>query len=576
MSGGNDTNKESLEIGATEALVKHTQEFTKQIITVLPGIHCAVGYGLANSMLIEGNDGNIIIDTLESREAAIELHKDFQTISSKPVVAIIYTHNHADHVFGAEVLAGNNLSNVKVYSHSTTRKILDTTLGIIQQITYQRAARQFGIYLTEENSVINDGIGLHLKYNKNNTSALLYPTDTFDKDNWNITIAGRDFIFYHAPGETDDQIVIYMPKEKVLFAADNIYKAFPNIYAIRGTTTRDVIQWVSSLDLMRNLRAEYLIPSHTKPISGVEYIYETITIYRDAMQFVHDQTVRFMNKGFSPDEIIGNKLIQLPKHLQEHPYLQEFYGTVDWSIRGIFDRYMGWYSGKSSDLNPDPPNVRAQNLIRLGGGSKKVFENAQAAYLEQKFQWCLELTEALSIYPEDLNKLDIIQLQVSTLQKLATLQISPNGRNWYLTKSLEIQGLIEIKPSPTQVVQAILKAPLKNIFMLLSVNLNYHKANDINQLILFHFKDTNEKFSIHIRNGIADVQVQWPENIQAKTIDMIIELTKVEIWKEVIARIKNPLTSLSNDEIILKDGNGEINPELIVPFLTFLSMFTSE
>jgi alkyl sulfatase BDS1-like metallo-beta-lactamase superfamily hydrolase len=121
-----------------------------------------------------------------------------------------------------------------------------------------------------------------------------------------------------------------MPKEKILFAADNIYKAFPNIYAIRGTPTRNALQWINSLDLMRNLRAKYLIPSHTKPIVGENQIYEIITIYRDAIQFVHDQTVRSMNKGLTPDEIIGEKLIQLPDHLREHPYLQEFYGTIDW------------------------------------------------------------------------------------------------------------------------------------------------------------------------------------------------------------------------------------------------------
>lgn len=184
--------------------------------------------------------------------------------------------------------------------------------------------------MTEENGAVNDGIGLRLKFDKSSTRGLLYPTDTFDTASHEFTIAGKNFVLYHAPGETDDQIVVYMPKEKVLFAADNIYKTFPNIYAIRGTTTRDALQWASSLDLMRHLRAEYLIPSHTKPISGAELIYETITIYRDAIQFVHDQTVRFMNKGFTPDEIVGNKLIQLPKHLKEHPYLQEFYGTVDW------------------------------------------------------------------------------------------------------------------------------------------------------------------------------------------------------------------------------------------------------
>jgi alkyl sulfatase BDS1-like metallo-beta-lactamase superfamily hydrolase len=203
-------------------------------------------------------------------------------------------------------------------------------MSFVQPITFERAARQFGTFLTKETGHINCGIGLNLNYNQNTTRAFLRPTDTFNTDSYQVTIAGRDLILYHAPGETDDQIVIHMPKEKVLFAADNIYKSFPNIYAIRGTSTRDARQWASSLDLMRNLRAEYLIPSHTRPIKGEDYIYDTITKYRDAIQFVHDQTVRFINQGLTSDEIIGNKLIELPKELREHPYLQEFYGTVNW------------------------------------------------------------------------------------------------------------------------------------------------------------------------------------------------------------------------------------------------------
>lgn len=228
------------------------------------------------------------------------------------------------------MLAGDNVASVKVYAHATTRQILNTTLGTIHPIIFRRAARQFGIYLTPETGSINDGIGKRLHVNNTTTSGLIYPTNTFDGSSFNLNIAGREFILYHAPGETDDQIVVYMPKEKVLFAADNIYKAFPNLYAIRGTTTRDAVKWVSSLDLMRNLHAEFMIPSHTKPVCGAENIYEVITIYRDGIQFVHDQTVRFMNKGYTPDEIIGNKLIQLPDQLKKHPYLQEFYGTVDW------------------------------------------------------------------------------------------------------------------------------------------------------------------------------------------------------------------------------------------------------
>ena len=245
------------------------------------------------------------------------------------------------------------------------------------------------------------------------------------------------------------------------------------------------------------------------------------------------------------------------------------------SIRGIFDRYLGWYSGKSSDLNPDPPFVRAKNLVRLGGRSKNVFEAAQAAYSEQKYQWCLELTEALNLYPEDLNKGEITQLQASALQKLASFQTSPNARNWYLTKSLEVQGLIDIDVSPTQVAQRILSSSLENLFMLLPVNLNCLKANEIDQLVLFDFQKTNERFSIHIRHGIADVKNQWPENVQSNAIDMIVELT-AEVWKQVIARMKDPVAAISDNEIILKNGNGEVNPELIIQFLTFLSMFVSE
>lgn len=285
---------------------------------------------MANSILVEGFGGNIIIDTLDSRERAVEVRKRFQAISTKPVVGIIYTHNHADHIFGAEVFADGNLENVKVYAHSTTQRLIDVGMSIVEPINSRRSARQFGVFLTAETGHINNGIGLSLKYTNSSTRGLLFPTDTFDTDSWNLTIAGRNFILYHAPGETDDQIVVYMPKEEVLFAADNFYKSFPNIYTIRGTTTRDANQWVSSLDLMRNLRPKYLVPSHTKPLSGVNYIYDVLTKYRDAIQFVHDQTVRFMNEGLTPDDIIGNKLIQMPKQLQEHPYLQQFYGTVDW------------------------------------------------------------------------------------------------------------------------------------------------------------------------------------------------------------------------------------------------------
>jgi alkyl sulfatase BDS1-like metallo-beta-lactamase superfamily hydrolase len=236
---------------------------------------------------------------------------------------------------------------------------------------------------------------------------------------------------------------------------------------------------------------------------------------------------------------------------------------------------LGWFSGKTSDLNRDSPIIRAQNLIKLGGGAKKVFESVQIAYEEEKYQWSLELTEALCLHPEDLNITEINKFQSLILEKLASFETSVNSRNWYLTKSLEVQGLIDIKPSSEQKIQAILKSSLKNCFKLLSVNLNYKSADKINHLVLFHFNDTNEKFSVHIRNEIADVKCDWPENIHPDNIHLIVEIKTGQIWKEVIARLKSPMQALEDEQIILKDGNGEINLEKVIQFIEFLLMFAS-
>jgi alkyl sulfatase BDS1-like metallo-beta-lactamase superfamily hydrolase len=243
------------------------------------------------------------------------------------------------------------------------------------------------------------------------------------------------------------------------------------------------------------------------------------------------------------------------------------------SIRAIFDRYLGWFSGKTSDLNVDSPKIRAENLIKLGGGSEKVFENAEKAFKEEKYQWVLELTEALNLYPENFNISKINQLQCLTLQKLASREISANGRNWYLTKSLEIQNLIQIKPSELQIIETISKASLKNCFILLSVNFNYQKAEGKNNLILFHFIDTNDKFSVHIRNGIVDVDFHWPENISSTNIEIIVEVKTELIWKEIIARLKSPMQVIEDEQIIIKDGNQQFYPEGVLQFIEFLLMF---
>jgi alkyl sulfatase BDS1-like metallo-beta-lactamase superfamily hydrolase len=144
---------------------------------------------------------------------------------------------------------------------------------------------------------------------------------------------------------------------------------------------------------MRKLRPKILVPQHTRPIEGSDTIMEILTAYRDAIQMVHDQTVRYMNKGLYPDEI--TQLVQLPPHLANHPYLVEYYGTVEWSVKAVFCNYMGWFSGKASELHPLERIEQCLALIDLANGPENTLAKMQTAYGAGKYQWALQLADAL-------------------------------------------------------------------------------------------------------------------------------------------------------------------------------------
>src|SRR5690606_30251981 len=148
-----------------------------------------------------------------------------------------------------------------------------------------------------------------------------------------------------APGETHDHLFVWLAEERVLFAGDNIYKAFPNLYSLRGVSPRPVRRWIDSLDAMRRLepRPELMILGHTAPVEGADKIQETLTAYRDAIAFVHDSVVRGLNQGKTAEQLARE--IRLPPHLASHPYLQEHYGTLSASVRGIACGYLGWFDG---------------------------------------------------------------------------------------------------------------------------------------------------------------------------------------------------------------------------------------
>ena len=362
----------------------------------------------------------------------------------------------------------------------------------------------------------------------------------------------------HIPGETTDQIGVWIEDKKMFLSADDIYKAFPNLYAIRGTHTRDLLHWVSSLDIMRNLRPQYLVPSHTRPVEGEDEIYTLLTEYRDAIQFIHDQTVRWMNKGLFPDEIVEK--VKLPAKLKENPYLREFYGTTQWSARGVFNSYMGWFSGHPKDLNPMDPTEKARQMSLLVGGIKKLQRAAQDALDIDNAQWCLELTShIIQLEPENT---EAKRLQALSLKKLASLQTSANGRNYYLTYAFEQHKLVVNKPPLKGRRNVIMTIPLIQLFHAMSRRLKAEEAEETDTRVVFHFTDTEEYVSVHVRHCIAEVTHDEMDVFDIKVT------TKSQTWRELAAKDRSAITAYAMGDIQIEGG--------ATNFKAFMELFDNE
>lgn len=525
-----------------EALHEHSNEFNKEVVKVTESVYVAIGFGLANSILVEGKDSIFIIDCVETTETGKEVMAAYREITNKPLKAIIYTHNHADHVFGAPGIIGDD--KVDVYAHELTSSYFDRILNVMRPIIEKRSYRMFGVYL-DDVGLVNCGIGPFLNINRSSSVGIVRPTITF-KDSLKTTIAGINVELFHAPGETNDQLFVWLPDQQVLLPGDNIYKTFPNLYTIRGTSYRDPKVWVASLDKIRAKRAMYLVPSHTQPIVGENEIYNTLTTYRDGIQYVYDQTIRHINKGLTPNEIIQK--IHLPETLQNHPYLQEFYGTVEWSIKSIFEGNLGFFDGNPATLMPLSPTNKAINIVNLAGGYQPLLEQSQSAFKNGQYQWALELTDyLLRINPVNEVAIDI---RYNSLIKLGEASTNPNARHYYLSSALELKGTeMEALISPD--LNTIHNIPMRSMFENLSVNLVPQKCVGVKRSANFYFTDTNEKWSVQIRNGIAEAHAYHIE-------DPDIEIyTKSTVWKELLSKHRQGWTTILKGEIKVEPGIGD-------------------
>jgi len=164
-------------------------------------------------------------------------------------------------------------------------------------------------------------------------------------------VAGLTIEVTHAPSDADDSVTFWF-KSLGVAVHNLVWPVLFNIFAIRGEEYRDPQVLIRGVDHLLSLKAEHLVAAHGPPMSGATEIAERVTKYRDALQFIWDQSVRFINKGFTAADV--GHLVNLP------PDSPNSFGpkvSVVWPHT----------SQKSWSRASSPPS-QAQNVASMTGG----------------------------------------------------------------------------------------------------------------------------------------------------------------------------------------------------------------
>ena len=512
-----------------------------RVVQLSSRIYLAIGYDLANTILIATDDGNVVVDVSMSPARAEVVKAALQEVAPGPTRAIIYTHSHIDHVGGASVWRE---PDTEIWATEPFMEHFLKQYGAFRKAETLRGARQFGQHVGEADQPCS-AIGRTPDVQAALSTGFVKPTRVFSGSQL-LTIGGVALELVEAHGETHDQLFVWLPQEEALLCGDNFYSAFPNLYTIRGTSARPVDAWVRSLDQMRVRDPAILVPSHTVPLTGKEPIRAALRDYRDAISWVVDEVVRGANR-LEPLPAMTAR-VALPPHLASSQYLEERYGQVDWSVKAIYQQELGWFDGRADTLYP--PSKVLEKEIALMGGPQAVLAAAEQAMTGGDPRFAAHLLGKLR--DAGLQSDETLAPRLAAAYRaVAGGVINTNGRGYLLERAWELDGNEASEPEITLADDFLKALPPELIFGLLGGRLKASENMDTVETVAITITDLSTTWYVTVRRGVVEVMpdVLLPGN-PAPTAN--IETTS-EVWVGLSLQAVNPIAALAEGSLIIDD-----------------------
>jgi alkyl sulfatase BDS1-like metallo-beta-lactamase superfamily hydrolase len=474
------------------------------LFELTPGFYQLRGFDLSNMHVVEGADGIVVIDPLVSAEtaaAALALYREHR--GDRPVTGLIYTHSHVDHFGGAkgvvsvaDVEAGKVpvLAPLGFLHHAVSENVFaGTAMG-------RRAGYMYGGLLERgPEGQLGSGLGQTTSLG---SITLIPPTVEIAETGQSEVVGGVRMTFQLTPGtEAPAEMNIHFPAAKALCVADNVARSMHNILTPRGALVRDPRIWAQYLDeaiALFGATSEVLFSGHHWACWGREQIIDLLEKQRDLYAYLHDQTLRLLNKGYTGPEIA--EAIELPPSLADEWHCRELYGSISHNTKAIYQRYMGWFDGNPAHLWEHPPREQARRYVEFMGGAEAVLEKAHRSFESGDYRWVAEMVNHL-VFAEPENEA-ARQLQAEALTQLGYGAENATWRNFFLMGAKELSKGIGGTPTAAAPPDVVANLSVSQLLDAMAIRLNGPRAWESQLRIDWVIEAPDEEHALTVRNGV--------------------------------------------------------------------------